>query len=408
MKKLLCLVLLLSMATFCACASQSPNDSTPPITDDAGDFTPPIIDHVSETDPSTNELWKSDSLLSLGTVNGYVYENNFLGYGCNLEGWTFADEDYIAEINQLGQDTLTSDLQSLIENADVIVDMYAESKYGLQNINVQFQKLNAIYGYSPSEEDLIDLAVETFPLMLESAGYNNITVEKTRIMLDSDAHFAVAITGELDGVPIYQKEVCILCGDYAAYVTATSFLNDSLDQVLKKFYKLENNQEEMPDESGHDNTMTTSNENIYVGQKRKVIFSIPDGWGQRELSKKYEVIEAKFENKADPSTYIMYGCSDVFLDNGLARSKVNISIFDISEIAAISGISDATSEEKTIGESIYYLYLYHNNGLARLAAVTLENGFLHTITLFETTDSIQEQHRESMYELIETIIFPQD
>lgn len=184
------------------------------------------------------DLWKSDSLLTLGTVNGYTYENEILGYGCTLEGWNFADEARIAELNNWGQEMLSDDLQKILENADTVMDMYAATDDELSNINIQFQNMDHIFGALITEELFVTLSLPQLAPMMEMAGYQNVVTEAITVQLDGVEHAGIALTATVYGLPIYQKEVCIKCGNYMALIAVTSLLVDTTDEILANFYAL--------------------------------------------------------------------------------------------------------------------------------------------------------------------------
>ena len=198
------------------------------------------IELDSEDESDDEELWSADDLLQFGTVDGDVYENVTLGYGCKLEGWSYADEAKIAEMNNLGKDALPEDMQDMIEDTGNVFDMFAESADGMQNINVQFQDIGLLYGALLDAEQIVDLTVEQMPDLLVSAGYDESTVcEKTTVILDGTEYAGISVEGiNMMGIQLYQKMVCIERGEYLVYITATSFLEDSVDEIYANFYSL--------------------------------------------------------------------------------------------------------------------------------------------------------------------------
>ena len=184
------------------------------------------------------DIWRSDSLLTLGTVDGYTYENEILGYGCTLEGWTFADEAGIAQLNNWGQENFSDDLQAILESADTFMDMYAASADELFNINIQFQNMNHIFGALLTEELFVSISLPQLAPMMEMAGYENVVTEAITVQLDGEEHAGISLTATVYGLPIYQKEVCIKCGGYMGLIAVTSFLVDNTDEILANFYAL--------------------------------------------------------------------------------------------------------------------------------------------------------------------------
>ena len=182
-------------------------------------------------------LLSGEGIFSFGSVNGDVYESDFLGYGCVLEGWAFADEEDIAALNQISGDLLSEDVQKLIQEADTIIDMSGESEDGFLNMNIQFQKIDGLGDFSDLDV-LVDLSISQLAPMLEGMGYTDSAIEKTTVDLDGDSVPGIYIVGEMYGVQIFQKEAVVGCGDLVAFITVTSIMDDRTDEVFANFYRL--------------------------------------------------------------------------------------------------------------------------------------------------------------------------
>lgn len=186
--------------------------------------------------PSTDALWTGDRIFTFGTLNGDTYESPFLGYGFTLENWVFADKEKIAEINRWDAQMLPSELQEEIRNADMIIEMFAESANGIEYLNIQYQKSAYLAGMDP--ETTVDMAIPELYGTLESAGYRDVTVEKTTVTIGGDTYHGVMISAKVGGFPIYQKQAYIQRGEYVAYVTVSSRYDNTVDEIFAAFYKL--------------------------------------------------------------------------------------------------------------------------------------------------------------------------
>ncbi len=194
-----------------------------------------------EAEKQSEDLWSGDKLLSIGTVNGYTYENEFLGYGCTLENWNIADESDLAEANHIAVEEWDSDIQDLIKNSGTYIDMYAESMDGLCNINIQFQDGSYFFGMKngdDSERELLENVIQSMPQYMEKAGYTDINMELTKILLDGTEFNGIATKASLQGIPIFQKQICMMCPDYNIFITVSTLENDNVDDIFSKFYKL--------------------------------------------------------------------------------------------------------------------------------------------------------------------------
>lgn len=266
MKKLLAILLAACMLLLCACSSggtsrdpaagsaSSTQATTPTETENSDDssVTEPAATEPAATEPAatepapteteapaeTDDIFQAD-LFALGTVTGDVYENTTLGYGCRLEGWTFADANYIAQLNGAASALVSENAKDLLKNSGTFIDMYAASPDSMSSININFQSLEAYAGTGFGEDALIDASLPTLLSELESTGmYSNLSVEKQTAQFAGENIPVIRISGAIQGIDVYQKEVFVLCGDYVATITVSTFLTDGTDAILNCFYKL--------------------------------------------------------------------------------------------------------------------------------------------------------------------------
>lgn len=155
-----------------------------------------------------------------GIVDGTAYQNTMLGYGCYLDGWSYADSAQLDALNGA--------------NGEMYLDMSAQSADGLQRVSVQFQQLALTDYLAALEARSPEALAEDYT----EAGYENVSVEQTVYMLGSDSYDCLYMNGEIEGVPVSQRQMLLDCGDYTAVITATGYLGASPDEVLMRFYML--------------------------------------------------------------------------------------------------------------------------------------------------------------------------
>ena len=237
MKKIIIALMLVLALVLTACSSGNSASQPAPKPLQTPEETVAVPDSTDSTE--TEAEASGDDLVQLGSVNGSTYENESLGYGCTLEGWMFATQEEIAELNNLAIDSFDSEeLQEQLRNSTSIMDMAAVREDGMANVNVSLQNLSALFGRLLSEEAFRD---QSFPQMqsnLESMGMTNVNIEKVTITIDGTDHPGLAVTGINNGVPIYQRQAYIKCGGYIALITATTFAEDSTQTVFDLFYHL--------------------------------------------------------------------------------------------------------------------------------------------------------------------------
>ena len=193
-------------------------------------------DSIGETVSSTDDIWFGDKMFTLGTVKNGCYESTFLGYGFKRDNWAITDEEQIAALNHWSKDAFSAELKEMIKQSGNIVELMATSNEGSENLNIQYQ-INDLYKEA-SIESLLDLMLPTMAETFENAGYQNTTIEKTTAVLAGDVHPAALIIAKYNGILLYQKQVYIQHGECLAFITATSFSENTVDGILESFYKL--------------------------------------------------------------------------------------------------------------------------------------------------------------------------
>lgn len=171
---------------------------------------------AAETAPAMPEEPAAEAApLTSGTVTGGTYENTALGYGCTLEGWTFADEMTLRALNDR-------------EDGDAHLDMSAASENGVQTVQVLFMEADGAEAAEP----------ERMTEEYAEAGYEKVQVRRDTAVLAGDSYPCIVLTAEIEGVPITETHLLIPCGGRTAVITATAYLDAPTDEILGKFYKL--------------------------------------------------------------------------------------------------------------------------------------------------------------------------
>lgn len=194
-----------------------------------------------DPEPASDSGFTTEALFSLGTINGDVYENPYIGYGCKLENWTYADAEYIAQINNLSGVLMSSDIQKAMRESGAFTEMLATSPDKLSSVTIQYQDITATYGEAFSVISLdtfVELVAPMMPSALEQAGYKDVSVEAGVVKLGGDDHPGFIIHSSYFGMPCYQKEACIKTDDYMVFICVSSFTEDHTDELLSYFYPL--------------------------------------------------------------------------------------------------------------------------------------------------------------------------
>lgn len=179
--------------------------------------------------------------LQTGTVNGGVYENDFIGIGISLDdSWDIYDEEQLAEL--IGLTAEQYDDEKYVEqlkNADMFYDFFASAEQGLVTVNIIIQNLGLIYGTVLDEDKIVDMSLEQMDEQLQSAGFANVSAEKNSIDFAGAERVGIKSSSEYQGMAYYTQQAFIKQGKYMAIVTVSSFIEDITADVMSEFYDIE-------------------------------------------------------------------------------------------------------------------------------------------------------------------------
>ena len=177
--------------------------------------------------------------LEMGSTSNNTYENKFLGIGCKLDsGWTFLSDAEIRQANNISQDLVGEELASQLENADIIYDMQATKSNSSANIVLNIEKLSTIQGAIMSEDEYATNAIDGLVQGLESAGLTNVKATKVSANFAGGTHAAIDVSGEVNGVTVYEKIICYKKGKYIAAIAFASYIDNTTEEMLSYFYAL--------------------------------------------------------------------------------------------------------------------------------------------------------------------------
>lgn len=220
MKKLIVMALCLSMmSSFAGCSEKTSKESS--------------------GEQIENEV-VSEKKFSMGEIDGLVYENEYIGIGCELEDeWSFMSDEEIKELNNITVDVAGEEYEELLEDAELIYDMYAIGGNQLDSINVNLEKYDKVTLDSLVVEDALENTIPILEKSFGNIGYTDIETYLDKISIEEEEFTCLYLTGEIEGVRIYQKVFPIKCNGYLANVTITTYEEDGVDSLAERFYFVE-------------------------------------------------------------------------------------------------------------------------------------------------------------------------
>ena len=206
MKKLLCLILALTLVLCCAACGSGKEGDAPAITQQ----------------------------MLAGTAEGSVYTNEAICIRVELDDtWSIFDKTQLAAISGITTDAADDEaFAEKFRESGTGYAFYAIANDGLYNLGIVWEDLGKLYGKVIDEETYAEIGVSKLPEALESAGAENITAKATNISFAGQDHPAIVVTGEMMGVSLYETLVCIKVGDYMAVITAASYMENATGQIL--------------------------------------------------------------------------------------------------------------------------------------------------------------------------------
>jgi len=251
MKRAVSLVLALVLAlAMTACGADSPappkgeykpaeQEQTQPADTGAEDTLP------DDTRPEDTEP-EEDNDFSLGTMQGGIYENAYVGYGCALgEGWTYKTAEELQDISGLTKDIFE---EGGVDTSafNQVMDMMAECADPIANININYTALSPqerLAHRLAGEEGIIDATLQQKDLLISTyaqAGIEVSTIEKVSVTFCGEERWAIYTTASIQGMPYYILQLFDTnIGPYYVTLTLGAFVEDTTPELLELFYSLD-------------------------------------------------------------------------------------------------------------------------------------------------------------------------
>lgn len=174
----------------------------------------------------------------MGELNGDVYENEVLGFGCKLEGWHVYSEEEIAQVNQVAQGQMDEQLRKMLEAAQPINIMIAQSTDNTLNVNIQAQDVTSslavfeVMGMKSVAENSLSM----FKQSLEASGFTDVDLSVGEVVIGEETVTCVKGSYKLSGFPMSFVQPWLIHGNYMTTITLTTIMSDKTDEILQNFY----------------------------------------------------------------------------------------------------------------------------------------------------------------------------
>ncbi len=189
------------------------------------------------TDTEVVEDEETTDAFELGTTDGLVYENAFIGLGCTLPSeWTFYSDEEIMELNNYTADVMGEEYEELMKDAQIVYDMYAVDATGMNSINVSLEKIDNRMLAGVDVADIYAQNAAMFVEMYTSMGCTNVVAEPTTFDIGGEEFDGIEISADISGYTLYQKCFGVKCNGYLASIAITAYDSDVTGDIVSNFY----------------------------------------------------------------------------------------------------------------------------------------------------------------------------
>lgn len=178
---------------------------------------------------------KSDLPL-FGQTEGSTYYNERFGIRCTLDdGWYIYSEEEKAEVAGNTNSLLTdAELEDLVTSGETTVyEFFAQKENATLNIVLAAEKnisLNFL-----TEEKLIEGMLPQLEEAYLAVGFEDLNIEQSTTQFLGKEHPCILTTCSLNGVPMQQRQVIVLSGSYYICITASTYYENTTDEILSCF-----------------------------------------------------------------------------------------------------------------------------------------------------------------------------
>ncbi len=197
-------------------------------------------DATEESETEETETENNEKEFSMGKTDGLVYENEFIGIGCALDSnWRFYSDEEIMELNNFATDAAGEEFEKLLQEANIIYDMYATSDNELDNINVNLEKMSKLQLNKLVIKDTLEQTIPMLRDAYSNMGYTDFQAELDTVNIEGEEIDCLSMSAQIDGLNVYQKTFGIKCNGYLASITVTAYKENTVDSIVEKFYFVE-------------------------------------------------------------------------------------------------------------------------------------------------------------------------
>ncbi len=186
-------------------------------------------------EPVTSDSDEEAEFSAGKTVNN-VYKNDFLGITCTLPSeWVFYTDDQIAKLNNQTVNAMDDDTASLVNQANIIYDMYAQNPNDGSNVNINLEEFTAIQMAVMDVKKTLEGQFDMLKSTYQNMGFSNINIYYDKITVGGKEVDGARLTADINGVNFYAVMFCFKKGNYLANVSLSSIQTNRTADILNCF-----------------------------------------------------------------------------------------------------------------------------------------------------------------------------
>ena len=175
---------------------------------------------------------------AIGEKQGNRYESELLGIAVDFpENWYLLNAEETAQVMGVMADNIDDEaLAGQLRDAGTACDLYAVAMdESGDNVNIQLENLGLLYGTILTPKQYANIALPQLKPALEQAGFQHVQVEMADYEFAGRDRVSLLVTGDINGVPVYERLILIKGGQYMGAITAFSTDLGRIDALFAQF-----------------------------------------------------------------------------------------------------------------------------------------------------------------------------
>lgn len=173
---------------------------------------------------------------SIGTTEGQVYENPFIGLGFTLpDGFTFTSAEELGDLNEVTPEMNEKKRNAAYGNANTLYLMQANNEEG-GGVGINLENTKSEGATVTSAKSYMATAKNELPSAMESMGFTDVTVSEAPLTFAGKEYSALQVSGHIYEEAFYQNYICYEADKFLVVVSYGAYGKDVLDTLTEAFY----------------------------------------------------------------------------------------------------------------------------------------------------------------------------